>query len=123
MHQHHPERRGFEPAAGLHAHVVPLTHVVDVYGDAGVRADAVFFHQRDELSLGQVVRGRGQTLHQLGLGKRGKSIYIANVMRPQQIDYFSWGFLFIMSSYATNGTFYKKNIKCQAISSKQSLFS
>lgn len=35
---------GFEPATTGDRHVVPLTYIVDVDGNAGIGSDAVFLH-------------------------------------------------------------------------------
>ena len=62
-----PECGGNEAAATVDVDVVALTDVVDVDGDAGVRADAVLLHQRDQLTLRQEVRGTRLSLTQLRL--------------------------------------------------------
>ncbi len=67
MNEDDPERGGLEFPPGRDLHVVPLTDVVDVDRDGGVRSDAVLLHQGDQLRLGQVVRGRSLPLLQLHL--------------------------------------------------------
>ncbi len=44
MHQHNSQSSGFEFTARYDIHIVPLTDVVDVDGNAGVRPDTVLFH-------------------------------------------------------------------------------
>mmetsp|Transcript_11983 Transcript_11983/g.46516 ORF Transcript_11983/g.46516 Transcript_11983/m.46516 type:complete len:363 (+) Transcript_11983:508-1596(+) len=67
LYQRYPEIRGHHPSPALapDRDVLPALDVVYVRGYGRVRADAVALHQSDELSLGQVRRGRGGALLQL----------------------------------------------------------
>ena len=67
VHQHDAQCGWLEAAAGGHRHVVPLADVVDVHRDAGVGADAVPLHQRDQFALRQVVGRRRHPVHQAHL--------------------------------------------------------
>jgi len=70
MDEHHPQVGGFEFASCYHVHIVAFTDVVDVDGDAGVCADAVLLHERDELGLGEEVGRARLPLPQLHLQHR-----------------------------------------------------
>ena len=52
MYQHNPKRCRLQLATGSDVYVVAFAHVVDVNGNAGVSADAVFLHQRNQLGFG-----------------------------------------------------------------------
>ena len=67
MDQHYAEGGGHELPAAHDVDVVPLADVVDVDGNGGVRADAMFLHQGDELGLRQVIWGTRLFLNQLNL--------------------------------------------------------
>ena len=62
VHEDDAQRGGLQFTTPDDVDVVALTDVVDVDGDAGVRTDTVLFHERDQLSLSQVVRGTRLTL-------------------------------------------------------------
>ena len=56
--QRQPQIRRHDFPPRTHLHVLSLLDVVDVRRDGRVRADAVSFHQPDELRLGEVRRRR-----------------------------------------------------------------
>ncbi len=57
----------FEASSSYDIDIVPLTDIVDMYRDAGIRANAMLLHQRDQLTLCQVVWRTRLTLIQLDL--------------------------------------------------------
>lgn len=67
MYKDNAQGCGFESATTGDRHVIPLTDIVDVDGDAGISPDAVFLHQRDKLRFRQVVGRTGVLLHHLNL--------------------------------------------------------
>ena len=67
MHQYDAEGRGYEASPAADRHVVALAYVVDVHRDAGVGADPVLLHQRDEFALRQEVWRTSLSLSQLHL--------------------------------------------------------
>lgn len=44
MYKDDAQGRGFEPATTGDRHIVPLTDIVDVDGDAGISSNAMFLH-------------------------------------------------------------------------------
>ena len=73
MHQHDAQVCGLQASSSNDGDVVALTDVVDVDRYAGISADAVLLHEWNQLTLCQVVRGRGLFLDQLHLCKKIKS--------------------------------------------------
>ena len=73
MHQHNAQVCGLQASSSNDGDVVALTDVVDVDRYAGICANAVLLHEWNQLTLCQVVRGRGLFLDQLHLRKKIKS--------------------------------------------------
>ena len=67
MHQDNSEIGRLQFSAANDGDVVSLADVVDVDGDAGIRSNAVLFHQSYQLGLSQVVRWTCMFLYHLNL--------------------------------------------------------
>ena len=61
MHKDDAQRRRDEPSPAANLHVVALADVVDMHRNACIRANAVLFHQRNQIALCQI-RGRRRLL-------------------------------------------------------------
>lgn len=67
MHQDNSEIGRLQFSAANDGDVVSLADVVDVDGDAGIRSNAVLFHQSYQFGLSQVVWGTCMFLYHLNL--------------------------------------------------------
>ena len=67
MNEDYAEVGGDQPPPTLNGHVVPCADVVDVDRDGGVCPHPVLLHQRDQIGLSEVSRGRGLSVCQLYL--------------------------------------------------------
>ena len=64
MDQNYPQCCWLKLATRDDVDVVPLTDIIDVNRDAGISANTIFLHQRDQLGLRQIVGWTGLTFAQ-----------------------------------------------------------